>query len=284
MSERDRAIGCFIGLAVGDALGAPVEFKEYGEFVPLTDYRAGGVFQLPPGYWTDDTSMALCLADSILAIDQLDEQDLLERFCRWYEHGENSSTGECFDIGLTTRAALERFMAIGTYRPSVDDPRASGNGCIMRQAPVHVRWFRNRSAALSAARRQCLTTHGAQSCLRACEELAEICTDAINGRDVLADLQRFSSELGDRIPNSGFVEHTMTAAKWAVGSTEDFDGAVLAAANLGGDADTIAAVAGQIAGAIYGFSSIRANWVDHLHDSQRLIGLAEQLYDRGDQT
>lgn len=282
MTTRDRAIGCFIGLAVGDALGAPVEFREPGEFVPVTGYRAGGAFRLPKGYWTDDTSMALCLADSIIEHDEIREFDILERFSRWYKLGERSSTGRCFDIGNTTRRSLERFLAAGKYVPAANDHLESGNGSIMRQAPVHLRWFRDPIALMDAARRQSLTTHGSSACLQSCIELAETCAAAIRGEDVMTNLKQFATDCTGLVPNTGFVEHTMIAAKWAVGYTDNFDDAVLAAANLGGDADTIAAVAGQIAGAVYGLSGIRQDWVRGLYESPMLIDLANSLYDMGE--
>jgi ADP-ribosyl-[dinitrogen reductase] hydrolase len=282
MTQRDRAIGCFIGLAVGDALGAPVEFKEVGEFVPVTDYRAGGAFRLPEGYWTDDTSMALCLADSIIEHSEIREFDILERFSRWYKLGENSSIGRCFDIGNTTRRSLERFLAAGKYTPAEDDFYEAGNGSIMRFAPVAVRWFRDYDQLMDASRRQCITTHGARICMLSCAELAVICSEAIQGKDVMTDLRQFAKDCLGSVPNTGYVLDTMIAAKWAVGSTDNFNDAVLAAANLGGDADTIAAVAGQIAGAVYGVSGIRQDWIERLYDNQRLLDIATQLYEQGE--
>lgn len=280
MTERDRALGAFMGLPVGDSLGAPVEFKEPGEFVPVTDYRAGGAFSLPEGYWTDDTSMALCLADSIIAEGSISAFDLLERFSRWYKLGERSSTGRCFDIGNTTRRSLEAFLREGRPPQLDDDHFESGNGSIMRLSPVASRWWWDQSKAVTAARRQSLTTHGSSLCSAAAEELAALLCRAIRGESIHAELQGFAGSL-DRVPNTGFVVHTMQAAKWAVGSTGTFEGAVLAAANLGGDADTIAAVAGQIAGAIYGLSGIRQDWVQRLHQSEELLGIATKLYEDG---
>jgi len=107
---EDRAIGSLLGLAVGDALGATLEFSERDAHSPVTDIIGGGPFRLKPGEWTDDTSMALCLADSLIANKALDEHDLLERFVRWWEKGENSVKGRCFDIGTTTRQSLANFL------------------------------------------------------------------------------------------------------------------------------------------------------------------------------
>src|ERR1700754_2398601 len=106
---RDRAVGALVGLAVGDAVGTTLEFSRRDSMPPLKDMVGGGPFRLQPGQWTDDTSMALCLADSLLACDGLNQHDLMQRFLRWWRDGENSCTGECFDIGITTRTALMRF-------------------------------------------------------------------------------------------------------------------------------------------------------------------------------
>lgn len=276
--EKDRAIGCFIGLAVGDALGSPAEFKEPGEFEPITTMRYSGVWRIPAGYWTDDTSMALCLAESIIEHDEIRHLDVLERFCRWYQLGENSSTGRCFDIGSTTRRALEAWLRDGDKNGAPASFWESGNGSIMRLAPVAIRWFRDPELLASVARAQGVITHASEPCVQGCEELASLLGRAIRGEDVITELRAFAGEQVDGVPNSGYVVDTMIAAKWAVGATNCFDDAVLAAANLGGDADTIAAVAGQIAGAVYGLSNIRREWIDTLHDNARLLDIAERLY------
>src|SRR5512144_2662418 len=109
MSLLDRFRGCLLGLAAGDAVGTTVEFKPRGTFPPLTGMLGGGPFRLKPGEWTDDTSMALCLATSLLETGSFDPRDQMERYCRWYEDGYLSSKGVCFDIGNTVRAALERY-------------------------------------------------------------------------------------------------------------------------------------------------------------------------------
>ena len=110
MSPEARATGALLGLAVGDALGTTLEFRPRDSYPHIEDMVGGGPFRLEPGQWTDDTSMALCLADSLLADGGLDQRDLMARFVRWWQCGERSATGRCFDIGNTTRAALQRFI------------------------------------------------------------------------------------------------------------------------------------------------------------------------------
>lgn len=278
MDTRDRAIGAFIGLAVGDAIGTTVEFKEPGEFEPLTDMIGGGVFRLKPGEWTDDTSMALCLADTLIEKDTVDPFDLMIRFARWYHLGENGSNGKCFDIGTTCVGAIREFEKAKAYTPAPNIAYMSGNGSIMRLAPVATRWAQDRATAISMAAMQGETTHGSDECRKACETLAGALVDLINGIDpTLPDESKLPVGL---VPNTGYVVHTMQAAVWAFQTTDNFEDCVLKAANLGGDADTIAAVAGQLAGAKYGLSGIREDWVNKLAQRDHLLKLANELYDR----
>jgi ADP-ribosylglycohydrolase len=137
---NDRSRGTLIGLAVGDALGAAVEFKSPGSFAPVTGYRSGGPHRLNAGEWTDDTSMSLALADSITAVGW-DLNDQASRYLDWWKTGKYSVNGRCFDIGITTRSALGRFIFSKDALTSGDvSERASGNGSIMRLAPVPIRY------------------------------------------------------------------------------------------------------------------------------------------------
>jgi ADP-ribosyl-[dinitrogen reductase] hydrolase len=158
---RMRSRGCLLGLAVGDAVGTTVEFQTRGSFAPLADMVGGGPFGLKPGQWTDDTSMALCLATSLVECGGFDPGDQMERYCRWYEEGYLSSTGRCFDIGNTVRSALERFRRDGDPNAGSRDPRSAGNGCIMRLAPVPLFFFPGLDAAEHHAGESSRTTHGA---------------------------------------------------------------------------------------------------------------------------
>jgi ADP-ribosyl-[dinitrogen reductase] hydrolase len=275
----DRALGCFLGLAVGDALGTTLEFTERDANPPLTDMVGGGPCGLKPGEWTDDTSLALCLADSLIACGGLDQRDLMERFVRWWRDGENSPTGYCVDIGITTREALQRFLRTGNPIAGSIGPKTAGNGSIMRLAPVILRWHEQPDQAIAAARRQSVTTHRHPAAVEGCALLAEILVDAIASGDKLTTLRpRQSSEPAiatvaqgswrakDRgaISSTGYVAHMLEAALWCVDQADDYAEAVLLAANLADDADTVAAVTGQIAGALWGRRSIPAHWLDRL--------------------
>jgi ADP-ribosyl-[dinitrogen reductase] hydrolase len=291
-SSTDRAIGCFLGLAVGDAVGTTLEFTARDARPPLTDTVGGGPFALRPGEWTDDTSMALCLADSLIASNGLDQRDLMERFVRWWREGENSHNGRCFDIGITTRQALHRFLETGDPIAGSTDPRAAGNGSIMRLAPVALRWAGDPRQAISAARAQSITTHAAPAAIEGCALLAEILTDAIATGDKEVVLKpRTASEPSvaavaagswrdkerREIRSTGYVVHTLEAALWCIDRTDEFSQAVLLAANLADDADTVAAVSGQIAGALWGRDAIARRWLDQLAWREKLEDMARQL-------
>jgi ADP-ribosyl-[dinitrogen reductase] hydrolase len=285
MTVIDRLRGTLVGLAVGDALGAAVEFRTPGTFEPVTGYRAGGPHGLGPGEWTDDTSMALALADSMTQTGwDLDHQ--AECYLAWRDEGQYSVNGRCFDIGITVSGALRAFRQTGDARTAAStDEHSSGNGSIMRLAPVPIRFAYlfptdvERLAAL--AEESSLPTHASPQCLSACRYMAAICAAFINGRpreevlapnwEVLARLEAkaalhpavieiASGSYRDRQPpdirGTGYVVHSLEAALWAFHKAASFEEAVLLAVNLGDDADTTGAVCGQIAGAYWGESGI----------------------------
>src|ERR1035437_5610419 len=130
MENSQRYRGCFLGLAVGDAVGTTLEFKRPGSFKPIKDMTGGGPFGLKPGQWTDDTSMALCLAESLIEKKGFDPADQMRRYVRWWKEGHFSCTGRCFDIGNATRTALSRFVETGEALSGSTDPKSAGNGSI----------------------------------------------------------------------------------------------------------------------------------------------------------
>lgn len=276
-SVQDRAVGCLLGLATGDALGTTLEFSTRDAGPPLTDLIGGGPFQLPAGTWTDDTSMALALADTLDLCGYLDPVDLMGRFVNWWRLGEYSATGECFDIGVTTRVALAKFEDDGDPIAGSIDPNSAGNGSLMRLAPVAIWGVRAGEKAMrEAARLQSATTHGAPQCLAACKGYASILRAAILGAPfdeavaaaayvpdetigpILAGSWKGKSR--DAIQSTGYVAHSLEAALWCIDRTCSYRDAVLLAANLGDDADTTAAITGQFAGALYGAAGIPAEW------------------------
>jgi ADP-ribosyl-[dinitrogen reductase] hydrolase len=294
-AKRDRAIGALVGLAVGDAIGTTLEFKRRDEQPPIADMVGGGPFRLHAGEWTDDTSQALCLADSLIATGGLDQGDLIERFYRWAKEGYNSVNGRCFDIGNTTRKALTKYKQTGIVQAGDDDEFSAGNGSLMRLSPVAIRWHSDVAEAREAAFLQSEVTHRAPEALAACEYFAEILVDAINGAekaDVLAPRKMphahgvakvaAGSWIGksrDEIRSSGYVVDTLEAALWAVAKNDSFADAVLAAANLADDADTVAAVTGQLAGALWGHDAIPDSWRRRLAWHDVIVEKADRLYD-----
>jgi ADP-ribosyl-[dinitrogen reductase] hydrolase len=268
---RDRARGALLGLAVGDAVGTTLEFKPRDSYAPLQDMIGDGPFQLQPGQWTDDTAMALALADSLSHDGALDAADLMQRFVDWHERGRYSCNGRCFDIGITTRQALARWTATGNPIAGSTDPRTAGNGSLMRLAPVALRHFRNPATLRDVAARQSRTTHAAPEAVDACVAFAEVLADAIAGAtrsEVLRARAGFAGAidaimLGSwrgkpraAVQSSGYVAHALEAALWSVGASGSFAEAVLRAANLGDDADTTAAIAVQLCGALQGATGI----------------------------
>lgn len=294
----DRSRGCLVGLAVGDALGTTLEFKPRDTYPHITDMVGGGPFSLDAGTWTDDTSMALALGEALLASaargSAFEPEEAQRRFVDWWRNGAFSPTGSCFDIGMATRQALSRFEETGDPIAGSTDPYSAGNGSLMRLAPVAIWGIRENPAVVTrVARRQSMTTHAADACLDACEAYALVLRAAILGADLDEALAvapgGYGPEIGpiiagswrgktrDQISSSGFVAHSLEAAIWSVANTASFDDAVLLAANLGDDADTTAAIAGQLAGAIYGASSIRRTWLEKLAWRDEIEALARNL-------
>src|ERR1022692_840880 len=184
---KDRGRGALIGLAVGDALGAAVEFSSPGSFAPVTGYRSGGPHGLKAGEWTDDTSMALALADSIATVGW-DLNDQADRYVEWWQTGKYSVNGRCFDIGITTSGALSNYVAKKNALTSGDrSDRASGNGSIMRLAPVPIRYahlYADQLDELSRlAEESSLPTHASEQCVSACRYLATVLAALIHGED-----------------------------------------------------------------------------------------------------
>jgi ADP-ribosyl-[dinitrogen reductase] hydrolase len=291
---QDRALGALLGLAAGDAVGTTVEFKARGSFPLVTDMTGGGPFRLQPGEWTDDTALALALADSLALNPALDEVDLMTRFVDWQERGTYSCTGECFDIGITTSSALRRWKMTGDPVAGDTNPQSAGNGSLMRLSPVAVRHWRERPTLRDVAARQSRTTHAAPEAVEACVAYAAMLADAIEGRprsEVLSDRPgTFPGKVGRvvagawrrksraEIRGSGYVVDALEASLWSVGRTGSFEEAILAAVNLGDDADTTGAITGQLAGALYGASAIPEGWRQKLAWRERLEASAKSLF------
>jgi ADP-ribosylglycohydrolase len=306
MKDRDRYRGSLLGLAACDALGTTLEFKRRGTFTPQTDITGGGPFRLSKGQWTDDTSLALCLAESLIEKRAFDPADQLERYTRWFRHGHLSCTGRCFDIGSTTRVALDRFEQ--THEPYCGSPHpeTAGNGSIMRLAPVPLFFASDAALAIDRSGDSSRTTHGARTCIDACRFLGALIVGALQGVDKKTLLSPFFTPLPgywdqhplcpeikrvasatyagkkiDAIKGSGYVVESLEAALWSFHRTDDFRTGALTAVNLGDDADTTGAVYGQLAGAFYGLEDIPERWQQIIAQSDLILKMADELMDRG---
>ncbi len=295
MHESERFRGCLLGLTVGDAVGTTVEFKPRGSFPPVTDMVGGGPFGLKPGEWTDDTSMALCLATSLVETGGFDPADQMDRYCLWRDEGYLSSNGGCFDIGGTVAAALRRYKQTGEPYSGSTSANAAGNGSIMRLAPVPMFFWPDRAAAIQYAGMSSRTTHACTECIDACRLLASVLVHALDGspketvllnHDDLGDLAPsiaaiarggYRNKAASQVRGSGYVVASLEAALWCFDTTASFQEAILKAANLGDDADTTAAVCGQIAGALYGEHGIPEPWRRRVARRDLIVGLAEHI-------
>jgi ADP-ribosylglycohydrolase len=305
MTALDRYRGCLLGLAAGDALGTTLEFRRPGSFEPLTDMVGGGPFGLEPGEWTDDTSMALCLAESLVTRGGFDPVHQLETYVRWWRDGHLSVKGRCFDIGITTAGALRRFEERRQPHPGSTDPGTAGNGSLMRLAPAPLAFATDPEKAIDMAGQSSRTTHGAAECVDACRYFAGLLLAAVNGLPKAAILNNdfepvvkcwlenpLAAKVEEvargsfrrqppQIRGSGYVIHTLEAALWAFHTTDTFRDGALRVVNLGEDADTTGAVYGQIAGAYYGADGIPAEWRAKLAMRELIEQRAAELHALG---
>jgi ADP-ribosylglycohydrolase len=303
MEIIERYRGSLLGLAVGDAVGTTLEFKPPGSFTPIEDMVGGGPFQLQPGQWTDDTSMALCLAESLIEQQGFNPVHQLQKYLQWYREGYLSSTGRCFDIGNTTIDGLRQFEKTQEPYCGSTDPRSAGNGSIMRLAPVPLFYAKRPLEAIAKSAESSRTTHQATVAVEGCRYLGALIVGAVNGvsREELLSkryspvpgyweknplveeideiaLGSFKHRQPPKIQGSGYVVKSLEAALWAFYNSHSFREGCLLAVNLGDDADTTGAVYGQLAGAFYGESGIPESWRSQLAYQQLIESMADQLF------
>ena len=280
---EDQALGSIIGLAVGDALGTTLEFGRNPSPDRTTWHKeviGGGPFDLPTGAFTDDTSMALALMQSYLDAGDFDPELCGQYFIDWWRDGAFSSSGRCFDIGMATQNALYRFeRRCKGDSPYVGDTDAftSGNGGIMRLAPSVVANHTDLKVSVDEARKQSAITHQSPECLLYAELLAKVLW---HGDPFIPDVEPYvlpdSTDWNDLL-SGGYVKETFQCAMWCARNTESFEECLLHAVNKRYDADTVGAVAGQIAGAMYGYKSIPLRWLERIYWHEDIVVKAKEL-------
>lgn len=301
--SKDIVLGSLVGLAIGDALGAPVEFKKRGSFPYVDFYQNGGEFNLKSGQWTDDTSLMLCLVQSFLDKKAFSLEDQMSKFYRWWKEGYMSSTGVCFDIGNTTKAALERYATTRDPIGGFEGDKAT-NGALMRLAPVPLFFHDSFFASQMHTQLQCQTTHGPKSCLDSAALLSSYFYKIIQSDKKLenkkrlfdlSDLEEFlihpSSEYNgfldqslfqknsDEINAEGMALNTLEAAIYAFYHYDNFIDGLKFVVNLGDDSDTVGAVYGQLAGAFYGFQELPKEFILGLDQSAMIIEKASMFWE-----
>jgi len=293
MEMIQRFRGALIGLSTCDALGQHEEFRARDSYPLLTEFKSGGTWGLKAGSYTDDTSMALCLADSLIECNGFDAKDCLTRFSRWWKEGYLSVTGHCFDIGSGTRQALSEFMRKGTLNAQ----SGAGNGSLMRLCPVVMAYFENGAAHASrVARESSITTHGDVIASDCVSLFSKMLFDAFSGKskeEICSDISEtgwfvsqvdeiafgsYKKKTRNEIKSSGYCVDTLEAALWAFWTTDTFEAGAIAAVNLGEDTDSIGAVYGQLAGAFYGYDAIPVRWRDNLVKKELVLDFADRLF------
>ena len=280
--ELDNKLGLFLGLAIGDALGAPLEFQKANEPENyLVEYTAGGPHNVSIGEWTDDTSMALALATSLIEKKGFDADDIMTKFCEWYQQGKFCTRDKCFDIGNTVYNALSSYsdsikqnQFLQPYRGMTSED-TSGNGALMRMAPVII-FAKDLDQAKILAVQQTLLTHGSELCVKYSTMLAE---ELYTGKAIekYSEYKLPDNVKREEVMSGGFVKETYEAAWWAFSTTNNFEDCIIKAVNRGHDADTTGAVAGMIAGRYYGYRNIPEHFKENLMMHKRLYDIAVSL-------
>ncbi len=306
--EQIKAV--MIGHAIGDALGVPVEFCEREELKtnPVVDMRGYGTYPVPAGSWSDDTSMSIAALDS-LAKGTVNLGEIMENFVEWVEEGKYTPTGESFDIGRTCLQAIRAYLICqDTNECGQIGECSNGNGSLMRIHPFALFAIAKEMTlgkSLDIIREGSIITHAHPRSIYGCGIYSMVLWDILRGADkasipstienasVLFDgiypeesehyewafYKKLTTKTEDEISGNGYVVNTLEAALWCLLTTNSYKECVLKAVNLGEDTDTVAAVAGGIAGALYGYDSIPQEWKDTLIKREYIESLCEKAYD-----
>lgn len=305
MSDKNIWLDGVMGVVVGDALGLPVQFssREEVEDEPVTEMIGYGVFNMPPGSWSDDSSLTLATLSSINEVGRIDSEDIMKRFVRWYDNGEYTPFGYAYDIGYTCETAICNYKETHNHKEcGLSDVRSNGNGSLMRIMPACLYVYENvMSSNLEEAQGMELIhevsalTHAHLRSKMACGIYYFLVKSVLNNSGTLLErlqagiddalayyhkdignlaqmayyyrlmyLEKFKDIPVDLIESSGYVVETLEAAIWCLLNTESLEDCLLKAVNLGDDTDTVAAIAGGLAGLYYGYTSIPGDWLEKL--------------------
>ena len=272
--SHDRAKGALWGLIVGDCLGSPIQFTDKESHPRITEMVKCPVFGLPPGYWTDDSSMAMCIMDSYVRKGKYNLKDIGRTFVKWFMDGYLSSVdGKSFDVGTATWNACQNIAFRESFINGSEE--SQGNGSIMRFAPS---WFiaQKEKDHVRTMHEISDLTHCSKRVRETVDKLAKILDKHMAGGRT-SDVSSYKTR--EEVNNSGWAVSTLEAALWAFNTTNNFRDALVAAVNLGGDSDSIGAVCGQIAGSYYGYSAIPRKWVESVKDWQKVDALIDKFLD-----
>lgn len=312
---NDHIKSALFGVAIGDALGVPVEFKSRETILekPVTDMIGYGTYNLPPGTFSDDSSMTFCLAEALT--HDFDLNQIGGNFVKWFHENLWTARGEVFDIGIATREALNR-IAKGEQPEFAGstDASSNGNGSLMRILPL---LFYIKDLPISErydiTKQVSSITHGHIRSVIACFYYLEFARDILLGKEKFDIYQKLQTEIRDflnslsinpqeislfdrllkediselaehEILSSGYVLHSLEASIWCLLTTDNYEDATLKAVNLGEDTDTTAAITGGLAGLLYGFDAIPENWMEQIARKQDIENLAQRLAEKIEST
>ncbi|MFA6424693.1 MAG: ADP-ribosylglycohydrolase family protein [Phycisphaerae bacterium] len=301
--SKNKVLGGLFGVCVGDALGLPVEFvsRKALEKNPVTGMTGGGTFNMPPGTWSDDSSLTFCLAESLC--NRFDLKNIADKFWKWYNNGYWTPFGKAFDVGNTTAAGILRLATHSPEYSGLTDESSNGNGSLMRTLPLAF-YLKEKNDFFETVHQVSAITHAHPISLISCGVYTQVAINLLKGKNIReayesmkGPMLRYYSErypefiskfnrvlnkdIGafqkDEIHSAGFAIDTLESSLWCCLNHQTYKDTVLAAVNLGADSDTTAAVAGGLAGIHYGFENIPTEWVDNIARKKDIIDLAERL-------
>jgi ADP-ribosyl-[dinitrogen reductase] hydrolase len=294
-NQLENYLGGFVGLAVGDALGAPVEFQKRGSYGLVTDFQKGGPFNLEKGMWTDDTILSLILSESLNRYKTFNAEDIMNQFYRWWKDGYMSPTGICFDIGRTTEKAMNRFQKENViYAGNEADPPS--NGAIMRLLPISLFFSSSLKTSQEHSIDMTRLTHGPLECVEASVILNYILLMILDGKSKSEIFKfthleyafktriknlltnEFLKKSYEEVSGIGNAYETLESAMHIFYHANNFYDGLIKAVNIGDDTDTVGAVYGQMAGAYFGLQSIPTQFTEQLYNIAKIKKEAEALW------